>query len=173
MFRDWKEFDHPHFGKIEIGGWRAFSTRIPPTFMLPEMAHRNASLVLFAAKHAPEIELEVIEVKKLGDDLHRIRVRASNANAIPTLSSKALSKNLTRRDILKIEGSGFEVVSGGIIEDIHLDRVNPVEYKPWMIFTTIPSFGKREVQWIVKGQGKATITIDSVKAKDRSLTIDL
>ena len=173
MFRDWKKFDHPQFGEVEIGGWRTFTTRVPPLFMLPEMLHRNASLVMFTAQHAPEIELESIEVKSLGNGLHRIRVRAGNEKAIPTLSSKAFQKNLTRKDILKIEGKGIEVVSGGVIQDIHFDRIDPVEYRPWLIFTHVPSFGKREVQWIVKGSGKATVTFDSIKARNQTLTLDL
>ena len=173
MFRDWEKFDHPQFGEIEIGGWRTFTTRVPPLFMLPEMLHRNASLVMFTAQHAPDIELELVNIKSLGNGLHRIRVRAGNEKAIPTLSSKALQKSLTRKDILKIEGKGIEVVSGGIIEDIHLDRIDPVEHRPWMIFTHVPSFGKREVQWIVKGGGRVTVTFDSIKAKNQTLTIDI
>ncbi|HUV29730.1 MAG TPA: M14 family metallopeptidase [Acidobacteriota bacterium] len=173
MFRDWKKFEHPQFGQIEIGGWRTFTTRIPPAFMLPEMVHRNASLVIFAAGHAPDIKLELIEAEELGDGLHRVRVRASNANAIPTLSAKALRHDLVREDFLRIEGKGIQVVSSGIIEDIHLDRVQPVRYRPGTIFTSIPSFGKRDVQWIVKGSGKATITFESVKAQDQSISVDL
>jgi len=173
MFRQWKEFDHPQFGKIEIGGWRTFTTRIPPTFMLPEMVHRNASLVLFIARHVPEVELETLEVKALGDGLHRIRVRASNRNAIPSLSGRALTKNIVRKDMFTIIGDGIEVVSGGIVSDPVFDRVETVEHRPWMIFSHVPSFGKRDVQWIVKGSGKVTVTYSALKARDRKLTIDL
>jgi hypothetical protein len=42
-----------------------------------------------------------------------------------------------------------------------------------MIFTSVPSFGKRDVQFIVKGRGKATITFDSLKARNKSLTMKL
>jgi hypothetical protein len=173
MFRDWKKFDHPLFGEIEIGGWRTFTTRIPPTFMIPEMAHRNASHVIFIARHVPVIKLELLETKNLGNDLHRIRVRVSNENAIPTLSRKALQRNFTRKDILRIEGGGIEIVSGGIVDDLHFDRVSPIDHRPWMIFTSVPSFGKRDIQWLVRGRGAATISFESVKATDRSLTVQL
>jgi hypothetical protein len=81
--------------------------------------------------------------------------------------------NLTRHDIFRIEGSGFEVVSGGVLEDLHFDRLKPSEHRPHIVFTTVPSFGKTDVQWIVKGAGKARIIFDSVKAKNRSLTVNL
>lgn len=173
MFRDWRKFNHPQYGEIEIGGWKTFTTRIPPTFMLHEMVHRNAALVIHTAKHAPDIELELIEVKNIGNGLKRIRVRASNSNAIPTVSSQAKRHDLVRDDIFTIDGSGIEVISGGVLQDIHLDRVSPVKYRPQMIFTTVPSFNKVDIQWIVKGSGKAKVTFDSMKARNRTLTISL
>jgi hypothetical protein len=173
MFKDWEAFDHPQFGEVEIGGWRTFTTRISPTFMLHELVHRNASLVLFTASHAPEVTLEPVEVKKLADGLHRVRVRASNPKAIPTISGRARQRKIVRKDILKLEGNGLSVVSGGIVRDSRLGRVRAVEHRPWMIFTHVPSFGAREVQWIVSGSGRATITFDSIKARNRTISIDL
>jgi len=173
MFRDWKPFDHPQFGKIEIGGWRTFTTRVPQPFQLPELVHRNASLVIFLARHAPEVELEVLEKKKLAGDLTRIRIRLANNHALPTLSDQVLRHNLLRRDIVKLEGKNLKVVSGGIVEDLQLDKVTPVEHRPHMIFTSVPSFSKRDVQFIVKGSGKATITFDSLKARNKTLTVKL
>ena len=173
MFRDWKKFNHPQLGEIEIGGWRKFTTRIPPDFMLPEMVHRAASMVIFTAKQSPDISLELLEVKDLGNGLKRIRVRATNETALPSLSAKAVSKSIYRQDILSIEGNGIEVVSGAIVHDLHLDNIQPVEYRPHMIFTSVPSFGKRDVQWIVKGSGKAVISYDGVKAKNCTLDVSL
>lgn len=173
MFKEWTVFEHPQFGEVEIGGWRTFTTRIPPTFLLSEMLHRNASLVIFMARNAPVITLEVVEVKKLGADLSRIRVRASNAGAIPSLSSRACNRNIVRKDMLRIEGKGIEVTSGGVVDDPHLDRVRFVDHRPWMIFTSVPSFGDRVVQWIVKGHGEAKVIYDSKKAKNSYIKVKL
>jgi len=172
MFKAWTKFQHPQYGEVEIGGWRQFTTRIGPTFMLQEMVHRNASLVIFTAGHAPTVELEVVEVKKLADNLHRIRVRSSNRKAIPTLSAQAIRRDIVRPDILRLEGEGLKVVSGGIVSDALFDKVDFVEHRPWMIFTSVPSFGERTIQWIVEGHGKATITFDAIKATNRSLTVE-
>jgi len=173
LFKEWTKFNHPQFGEIEIGGWRTFTTRIPPTFMLLEMAHRNASFTIFIARNAPEVKFELIDVKSLGDNLHRIRVRASNPNAIPTLSNRALQYDIVRKDIFSISGDDIEVVSGGIITDLQFDQVDFAEYRPNMIFTHVPSFGKREIQWIVKGKGEAEIDFNSVKAANTTLKVKL
>ena len=173
MFRDWKPFHHPQFGDIEIGGWRTFTSRIPQPFMLHELVHRNASMVIFTATQTPKVSLELIEVKDLGNGLKRVRVRADNSSAMPTLSAKAMRSDILRPDIFKIEGSGIEVVSGGIIDDILYDRVSFVEHRPWIILTNVPSFGKRDIQWIVKGTGNATVSYDAMKAANQTLTIKL
>ncbi|MEZ5359311.1 MAG: M14 family metallopeptidase [Candidatus Zixiibacteriota bacterium] len=171
MFKEWAKFNHPQFGEIEIGGWRKFTTRIPQPFMLNELVHRNASVVIFTASQTPEVSLELIDVKDLGNGLKRVRVRATNPNAMPSLSSKIMRENIIRKDIFKIEG--VEVVSGGIIDDIPMERIEFVEHRPWMIFTNVPSFDKRDIQWIVRGSGTATVTYDGLKAINQTMKIKL
>jgi hypothetical protein len=173
MFKDWTKFKHPQFGEIEIGGWRTFTTRMPPTFMLLEELHRFASLIMFSSRHTPEVEMKTIEIKKIGDGLTRVRVRLTNSKAIPTLSKKALTKEISRKDIVKIEGNGIEVISGGIIDDIHFEKISYVKHRPWMIFTHVPGFGHRDIQWIVKGSGKVEIFYDSLKAENRIFKFDI
>ena len=171
MFKNWTKFNHPQLGEIEIGGWRQFTTRIPPTFMLQEMVHRNASTVIFIARHTPEVSLELIDVNPIGNGLKRIRVRAVNHTAIPTLSDNALRRKIYRPDMLTISGNNLEVISGGIVNDLHFDNVSFNEHQPEIIYTSVPSFGTREIQWIVKGSGKATVAYDAVKATNRSLMV--
>ena len=58
-------------------------------------------------------------------------------------------------------------------EDLQLDKVIPAEHRPWMIFTSVPSFSKRDIQFVVKGHGQATITFDSLKARNKKVTVKL
>jgi len=173
MFRDWKKFNHPQYGEVELGGWLTFTTRVPQKFQLYDQVHRNAANTIFVAQQTPEVKLELIKKENLGNGLKLVRVRAWNENAIPTLSHVALRKGITRKDIISIEGSGVEIVSGGIVQDAHFDRVQYTEHRPHMIFTSVPSFGNTDVQWIVRGSGKVTVKFDSIKATNRSLSIDL
>ena len=72
---------------------------------------------------------------------------------------------------MKIEGSGFDVVSGGIVRDPFLDRISYLEHKPERIFTSVPSFGDRVIQWVVRGSGTATITFDSQKTQNQEKVV--
>ena len=63
MYKEWKTYNHPTYGEIEIGGWVKMTSRLPQIFMLQELVHRNASVVFLAAENTPEISMEVFEVK--------------------------------------------------------------------------------------------------------------
>jgi hypothetical protein len=171
MFKDWTVVDHPQLGEIEIGGWRTFTTRIQQPFQLQDMLHRNTAHILFTAKHTADVELEIIEQEAIGNGLTRLRVRASNSHALPTLSAMMWNHALVAKDVFSLEGRGIDVVSGGVLHDQHLDIVEHEQDQPEVIYTRLQSFDKVDVEWIVKGSGTATIRYQSVKAVDKELKV--
>ena len=170
MFTDWHAFDHPTFGEIEIGGWREFSVRTSPGWMLPEMLHRNAMFVIWTAGQMPQVDLEITEVKNMGGDVFRVRARAINEGAIPTLSSRAREKRLVPEDLFTIEGEQLTVLSGGVLRDEFFDEVEPNEHRPWRIATYIRAFKTREVQWFVQGNGDFSVGYEGVKCGKTSIS---
>jgi murein tripeptide amidase MpaA len=163
MFKDWTPFQHPSYGEVEIGGWRPFTTRQPQPFMIHEMLHRNASFVLWTATQTPRIEVEVTEVEKLGQGLYRVRARAVNTGAIPTLSAQARNRKVHPLDHFSIAGDDLTVVSGAVVDDPHLDLVTPVDHRPQTIPTYVAERDRRDVQWIVEGRGPLAVTYEGVK----------
>jgi len=170
MFTDWHTFEHPSYGEIEIGGWRPFTVRMSPAWMLPDMLHRNAMFVIWTATQLPDLSVELTEVKSLGDGVYRVRARCINAGAVPTLSDRARGKQLYRPDLFTLEGKDVTVLSGGVLRDRWLDRVDPVEHRPRRVPTHTPAFGVREVQWIVTGNGDFEVSYDSVKCGGGEIT---
>ncbi|MCP5051940.1 MAG: hypothetical protein GY940_32530 [bacterium] len=164
LFKPWKPFKHPTYGDIEIGGWTKFSSRIPAPFMIKDMIHRNASAVIFSAKHTPEITMEVFDKRKMGKNLYRIRVRLVNGKAMPSMSYHARQKKLYPQDMLKVSGKKVNVVAGGKINDVYTDEVSYKEHRPEIQFLTVPGFGKVEYQFLVSGSGSITLDYNSVHA---------
>jgi hypothetical protein len=160
LFKPWKPFKHPTLGDIEIGGWRKLSTRISHPFMLKELVHRNASVVLFSAKNTPEISLQVFEIKEIGSNLYRVRTRLKNAKAIPSMSRYAETKNLYPQDMLTLSGQGIEVAAGGRLTDVYRDKVTYKEFRPEIQFLTVPGFGNVEHQFLVTGKKGAKVTVE-------------
>jgi hypothetical protein len=104
LFKPWTPFKHPQFGDIEIGGWVKMSSRLPHPFMLADLVHRNASAVMFAASQTPRVSMEVFGVEKIGNGLHRVRVRLANSGSIPSMSHHSVQKKIAPRDVLQVSG---------------------------------------------------------------------
>lgn len=106
LYKEWKKFNHPTYGEIEIGGWVKMSSRLPHPFMLPELVNRNASVVLLAAENTPEITMEVFDVKKIGNNLNQVRVRLHNKRGLPSMSANTVKNEIVSSGYLK--GYGWE-----------------------------------------------------------------
>ena len=171
LYKEWKPFHHPVYGDIEIGGWVKMSERLPHPFMLPDLVHRNASVVLLAASETPEVEMNVFETKDLGNNLKRVRVRLTNKNGLSTMTAQAVKDKLYTIDHLTVKGA--KVIAGGKINDYRLDKVTYKENKPEIQFFAIPGHSSAEYEFIIEGKGKVTFDYSSQKAKNVSTTITL
>ncbi len=161
LYKPWKPFKHPTYGDIEIGGWVKMSSRLPATFMLPDLVHRNAMAVLFSAKHTPEVHLQVTEVKKIGTDLYRVRTRLANDCAMPTMSYQAQKTRIYPKDMLKVSGPTAKVVAGGLLNDPYIDQVTYKKSRPEIQFLFVPGFGKTDYQFLVQGKGEIAVRYES------------
>jgi hypothetical protein len=171
MYKEWKPYNHPTYGEIEIGGWVKMTSRLPQPFMLPELVHRNASVVFLAAENTPDISMEVYDVKEVGKNLHQVSVRLKNANGLPSMSTYSFSKKIYTPDMLKV--SGGKVVAGGKITDILLNKVNYKEKKPEIQFLLVPGYGNVEYQFLIEGKGEITFNYESQKANNVKSTVKL
>ncbi len=161
-FVEWKEFNHPQYGKIEIGGFKKNFGRMHPGFLLESDAHRNMAFTLYHCFHTPHLTIDSIEEKNLGDGLREIIATISNNRLMPTHSSQDLKFKIERPDFISIEGP--KAIAGMIIEnrdlDINEEQINnPVR----IAVPNIPGLGSVKVKWIVSGSGKVKIMVDSRK----------
>ena len=173
LYKPWKAFQHPVYGAIEIGGWVKMSSRLPAPFMLKDLVHRNASAIIFSAKNTPELSLEILETKGLGNGVTRVRTRLANAKAIPSMSYQAQKSNLYPKDMLIASGAGLKILAGGEITDIYTDKVAYKEFRPEIQFLFVPGFGKVEHEFLVAGTGSLTISYQSRHAGKITKTVTL
>lgn len=171
LFADWKPFKHPIYGDIEIGGWVKYSSRMPHTFMLPDLVHRNASAVIYAASQTPDVSMEIFKTEKIGNNLNRIYVRLRNSSAISSMTAQAAKEKLYPQDMLKLKGA--KVVAGGKLINQYTAEIQFKEYKPEVQFLTVPGYSTVEYAFIVEGKGTIEISYESRKAKDVKQQIKL
>ena len=141
--------------------------------MLQDLAHRNASAVIFSATQTPEIKIELMGKEKIGNNLYQVRIRLLNDHAIPSQTYQSMKNKSHRKDLLKITGSSIEIVAGGKLADAHMNQAVYKEHKPQIQFIQMPGFGKLEYQFLISGKGNVVVEYSSLKAKDQKLEFNL
>ena len=117
--------------------------------------------------------MEVFDVKEIGKNLHQVRIRLKNAKGLPSMSYKAISSKLYTQDMLSVTGTGTKVVAAGKITDLRTNKVSYQEHKPEIIYTSVPSYGYSEFQFLVEGKGEIKINYNSRKAGSLNKTLKL
>ena len=181
QFVDWKDFSHPDYGYVEMGGrWKKTLGGKPPRFMTEELCHRHMSFALFQADELPKMEMGEHKVKKISPEVYRVWIDLSNPKIAPTIATKAAQNKVVRPDLLSIKGN-VEIISASWINNKEtFDYLNPVtalidqhDLSRIMIRNGHPGKTKRTIQYLVKGSGKIVVTYDSVKGGKVSKTITL
>jgi len=176
---DWKPFDHPQLGKIEIGGWNrlhAFSNP-PPQFLEREVA-RFPQWLLWQALISPRLELVTADATPLGSETWRVRVVVQNTGWLPSyVSKRALERKIVRGVIVEIElPDGAELVSGKLRDDA--GQLEGKAYKHtgisfWPDYHVTDDRAKME--WVVRGRGgdRIALTARHERAGTVRATIEL
>lgn len=182
QFVEWKAFDHPQYGKVEMGGvWKKFQGRVPPRFMNEELCHRNMAFTLYHAAEMPMVTMGEASVERVGGDVYRLFLDVSNPKMIPTVMAKAAQNNVVRPDLLLVEGKKVDVISVGLIDNKEVYKVRPSvvqtidqkDLKRLIIRNGLPGRTTRTFMYLVRGAGEVTLTYDSVKGGRKSKTVTL
>ncbi len=113
-FGQWRPFDHPELGSVELGGWQfpGVWTNPPPTRLRAEV-EPHARFAVAQALASPRLEIRHQRVIPLGDDTWRIEVGIANTGWLPTdVTARARKESLVRPIVAEIGGAGVEVVGG-------------------------------------------------------------
>ncbi len=102
---DWRPFQHPQLGAVEIGGWDKMNYwRNPPPHLREREAARFPKWMAQIALSLPKLELLRTEVRALGPDTWRVRMAVANSGWLPAyVSQRALQRKVVR-------GVMFEIV---------------------------------------------------------------
>lgn len=161
-FVDWKPFEHPQLGSIEIGGWDAqVAFRNPPPRFLEKEIAPFTQWVLWQALIAPQLEIHSAEAKPLGDGDYLIRVLADNTGWLPTyVSKKALEKKVVRDIVAEIElPEGASLVSGKT--RVEVGQLEGKSYKGIAAYAWAadPTSERVKIEWIVRGRPNGVVKV--------------
>jgi murein tripeptide amidase MpaA len=115
---DWKPFQHPQLGAVELGGWDKMNFwRNPPPHLREREAARFPAWMTQVALSLPRLELLRTEVRALGPDTWRVRIAVANSGWLPAyVTKRALARKAVRGVMFEIhlpEGdTSVSLVSG-------------------------------------------------------------
>ncbi len=175
---EWKAFDHPQFGKVEIGGaFRKTFGRLPPRFMNEELCHRNMAFTLYQADEMPRMSIGDSKVEKIADGVFKVWVDLVNDRLAPTILAKAAQNNVVPPDLLTIDGKGIEVLSASWVPSKWRPGVAPMidqkDLTRILVRNGQQGHTTRTVQYLIRGTGPVTVTYTSVKGGSPQKTIVL
>jgi hypothetical protein len=161
-FVNWAEYEHPQYGKIEIGGFKKNFGRLHPGFLMEQDAHRNSAFTIYHAYHTPKLSFTDVTEKDLGGGLKEVTATIYNERLMPTHSSQDLKYKIERPDYVSI--SGAKVIAGFTVENVDFNKVTEQKVNPEkMAIANIPGMSAVKVRWIISGGGNYTINVDSAK----------
>src|SRR5487761_1960818 len=97
-YRDWRQFDHPQLGPVEIGGMDRFNAfGNPPLALLEREIARFPKWLLWQALCSPKLELVHAGAHALCDGTWKVTLVIQNTGWLPTyVSKRALARKTVR-----------------------------------------------------------------------------
>ena len=163
-FVDWKPFNHPQYGPIEVGGFKKTFGRAEPGFLLQAEAHRNMAFTLYQTWELPKVA-----VRSLGNGLTEVTAIVANRRLVPTHTQQDLENNISPPDYVSLTGgsvvAGYRIVNERTGQSVEQER-NPARLE----LRNIAGREVERVKWIVRGNGPFTVTVSSTKGGTHSLS---
>ena len=158
----WQDFDHPQYGKIQIGGRKKNFGRVEPGFMIQTEAHRNMAFATWHAGQMPLVQVDTIITKALGNGLTQVDAIVSNPKLIPTHTQQDLENRISPPNLITLTGG--TVVAGFTVTNALLDQATEQVREPATIrVPNIAGQSSVRVRWIVSGGSTFTVTAVSQK----------
>ncbi len=161
-FIPWQKINHPVYGEVEIGGFSKMIGRLHPGFLLETDAHRNAAFCIYNSYQSPKLEVSNIAVRKIDGGLKEVTATITNTRLLPTHSATNLRYKIDPPDYINLDGG--TVIAGMIVTNKDMNLTREQKKNPQrMEISNIAGYQKVDLKWIVKGDNRYTIRVESVK----------
>jgi hypothetical protein len=166
---DWKPYQHPQLGPVELGG---IDQRVgifnPPYELLPEVCDQQSAAFLKVAAMMPRIRFADVNIEELTDELRRVDITVENRGYLSSYGLSSAKKLCWNEELyLELECEGCCLVEGPARRTLgHLDGWGRglgdgtgALYYPYGQGST----GAARQSVVVRGQGSITATVRSCR----------
>jgi hypothetical protein len=142
-FINWKQFEHPDLGTVEIGGFVPYTTNTPPFKIVDSLLNLHIPFIFELAKKLPKLHIAEVKTTDKGSGVYQIDVWVENEGILPFPTAMGKKDKMPAPAIITVEGTETTLLSG--------KKRTPVN-------ELLP---KKPVKmtWIIKSDKKSTLTI--------------
>jgi hypothetical protein len=148
-FFNWKKFNHPQLGEVEIGGANPkFFRQNPPVEILEEWAKNEALFNILLAESLPQVKVVSADVRPLKKTpgVYEVTAVFTNEGFLPTALRMAERVKVVRPDWAALRVSGKDVALS--------------EGRPTVELGILRSGEKKEARWKVKAPKKEDLDLE-------------
>ena len=168
-YSSFKEYDHPSFGKVEIGGFNyKFTHQNPPENLLINELEANTRFNIRFLKTLPRLQIEDVQKEKLSEELYKITATIGNLGYLSTtLTQAAVNIKAAKPVIVKIEGC--QIING--LKETKIDELSGYSktqtgvYFYGNITTEENAKARKKLTWIIKADKGAKVTVEASHEK--------
>lgn len=158
-FINWRPFNHPQLGQVEIGGWKhKFVIQNPPPKFLEQECQKNARSVIEMALTTPLVRITKLTADRVQEGVYNVRAAVRNMGYLPSNVTDQAVKNKRAKKVQAelLMPEGCEIVGGKApVELGHLEG----RLALGRAFGGAGQTGTL-AQWVVKtGQTPAVVTV--------------
>ena len=165
---DWQEFDHPTFGKVELGGFNyKFTHQNPPEHLLVKECEKDTKFNIRFAKAMPKLKIDSLTKKEVGKGIYEITAVVGNPGYLPTnLTDEAVKLKVNKPVTVSIEGG--TLLAGKQTEEIG-DLSGYSRTMTGSFYGNITTFAnakaKKKVVWVVQANEGDKICVSACQEK--------
>ncbi len=111
-FVNWKTYNHPVLGEVEIGGEVPYVENNPPALMLDSLLGIEVPWVFQLAEKLPRLSILEVKTKDLGAGVYRIEVWIRNEHYLPFPTAMGERNERPAPAILLLEGKDLQFLEG-------------------------------------------------------------
>ncbi|MGB3634084.1 MAG: M14 family metallopeptidase, partial [Rubrobacteraceae bacterium] len=103
-FVEWKSFEHPQLGRVEIGGWKSkFTVQNPPPHLLEAECEKLCRFALSHARTGPRLEAN-LKTEEISPGVRRLELTVENTGFLPTnVTQVAADKKLVKPVVVELD----------------------------------------------------------------------
>ena len=165
---DWQEFDHPTFGKVELGGFNyKFTHQNPPEHLLVKECENDTKFNIRFAKAMPKLKIDSLTKKEVGKGIYEVTAVVGNPGYLPTnLTDEAVKLKVNKPVTVSIEGG--TLLAGKQTEEIG-DLSGYSRTMTGSFYGNITTFAnakaKKKVVWVVQANEGDKICVSACQEK--------